>query len=317
MTCTLMTFSSEDTHCEAWYFEPAHDGLTTRSGCPVVVMAHGFGGTKDSGLEPFARALAGAGLAVLAFDYRGFGGSGGVPRQRISLAGQAADYRAAMTFAAGLPGVDPGRLVLWGVSLSGGTVLEVAAGRSDVAALVALTPLVSGPAAALAGREHYETAGSLRASWQGVRSALVRRRGRQVMMPIVGDPHEVAVLPLAGMKSDYLAIAGPTWRNAVEASIVIDVVRHRPARHAPAVSCPALFQVADHDRCAPPHAAMKAAVSAGALVHHYPADHFDVYRGKPWHAKVVADQIQFLTRVLTPTDRRQTADAVLATRTNP
>ena len=50
---------------------------TADAGRPVVVMAHGLGGTKDSGLEPFAEALAAAGLDVLAFDYRGFGASSG------------------------------------------------------------------------------------------------------------------------------------------------------------------------------------------------------------------------------------------------
>ena len=69
-------------------------------------MAHGLGGTKDSGLEPFATGLAEAGLDVLAFDYRGFGASGGTPRQRVSMAGQLEDYRAAMAAAARLPGVD-------------------------------------------------------------------------------------------------------------------------------------------------------------------------------------------------------------------
>ncbi|HRK45415.1 MAG TPA: alpha/beta hydrolase, partial [Nocardioides sp.] len=62
-------------------------------------MAHGLGGTKDSGLEPFASALAEAGLDVLAFDDRGFGASGGTPRQRVDLAGQVDAYRAAMTAA--------------------------------------------------------------------------------------------------------------------------------------------------------------------------------------------------------------------------
>ena len=54
------------------------------AGRPVVVMAHGLGGTKDSGLAPFAEGLAEAGLDVLAFDYRGFGASEGEPRQTIS-----------------------------------------------------------------------------------------------------------------------------------------------------------------------------------------------------------------------------------------
>ena len=45
-------------------------------------MAHGLAGTKDSGLAPFAETLSGAGLDVLAFDYRGFGASGGSPARR-------------------------------------------------------------------------------------------------------------------------------------------------------------------------------------------------------------------------------------------
>ena len=64
------------------------------------------------------------------------------------MAGQVEDYRAAMAAAARLPGVDPHRLVLWGVSLAGGHVLAAAAGRDDVAAVVSLTPLVDGLAAA-------------------------------------------------------------------------------------------------------------------------------------------------------------------------
>ena len=58
------------------------DTLAGPAGRPVVVMAHGLGGTKDSGLEPFAEGLAAAGLDVLAFDYRGFGASARASRAR-------------------------------------------------------------------------------------------------------------------------------------------------------------------------------------------------------------------------------------------
>ena len=100
-----ITFSSGGTDCDGWHFTGVGDAFAGPAGRPVVVMAHGLGGTKDSGLEPFATGLAEAGLDVLAFDYRGFGASGGEPRQRASMAGQVEDYRAAMTAAARLPGV--------------------------------------------------------------------------------------------------------------------------------------------------------------------------------------------------------------------
>ncbi len=51
-------------------------------------MAHGVGGTKDSGLAAVRGGLAEAGLDVLAFDYRSFGSSKGEPRQRVSVADQ-------------------------------------------------------------------------------------------------------------------------------------------------------------------------------------------------------------------------------------
>ena len=89
MTRHDLTFTSpgglHGTTCAAWHYPAADDRLATDAGRPVVVMAHGLGGTKDSGLEPFATAFAAAGLDVLAFDYRGFGASEGTPRQRVTL----------------------------------------------------------------------------------------------------------------------------------------------------------------------------------------------------------------------------------------
>lgn len=301
-----LTFTSHGVTCTASHLPAAHDSLAGPQGRPVVVMAHGFGGTVDSGLLPFAEALAAAGLEVLAFDYRGFGLSEGSPRQVISLTGQAEDYRAAIRAAAALPGIDPHRIVLWGVSLSGGTVLEVAANHADpsttIAALVALTPLVSGPAAAKHATPHYQGATSARSGWLGARAKVAALRGRPpVTLKLVGEPHEAAVLAVPGMYAEYVALAGPSWRNEVDASVVVDVATHRPIKHAAGVTCPALFQIADHDRLAPPHAAALAAVKAGGLVHHYPGDHFDVYAPQPLHASVAAHQVRFLTRVLAPT----------------
>ena len=52
--------------------------LTTDPGTPrpAVVLAHGFGGTKDDSLET-ARTLARSGYAVIIYTARGFGASGG------------------------------------------------------------------------------------------------------------------------------------------------------------------------------------------------------------------------------------------------
>lgn len=90
MTRQDVDFVSGGVRCAGWFFPPTPESPFANGDgdVPVVVMAHGFCGTKDSGLEPYAEQLAEAGLAVFAFDYRGFGESRGEPRQRVSMAGQ-------------------------------------------------------------------------------------------------------------------------------------------------------------------------------------------------------------------------------------
>ena len=282
--------------CHAWHFTGEGDALAPEAGRPVAHKAHRHRGTNATGLQPVAEALAAAGLDVLAFDYRGFGASGGAPRQTVSMAGQLEDYRAAMAAAARLPGVDPARLVLWGVSLSGGHVLAAAAHRDDVAAVVSLTPLVDGLAAGRHALSHHRPSAMLRSTVAGVRS----RVGASRMMPVVARPGELGALTLDGCLEDYLAIAGPTWRNEIDASVGLELGNHRPGRSAKHVRAPLLVQIADLDRSAPPHAAAKAAFAGRAEVRHYPCDHFDVWPGKPWHGPAARHQVAFLSRVLAP-----------------
>lgn len=295
MTTTpeTVTFASGGDPIDAWHFPGAGSALASSVGRPVVVMAHGLGGTKDSGLAEFAVPLAEAGCDVLAFDYRGFGSSGGTPRQTVSMQRQLDDYRAAMTAARLLPGVDPARLVLWGVSLAGGHVFAAAAGRDDVAAVVALTPLVDGLAAGRHALASHTKREMLRSSVEGFRSRL----GRARMMPIVARPGELGALTLEGSLEDYLSVAGPTWRNEIDATVGLELGNHRPGKLAKQVTCPTLVQIADFDRSAPPHASAKAAFKARAHVRHYPCDHFDVWTGKAWHDQVVKHQVEFLTRL--------------------
>ncbi|GAB2625974.1 alpha/beta hydrolase [Nocardioides ginkgobilobae] len=290
-----LTFDSHGTTCAAWHWTGVGSALETDAGRPVVVMAHGLAGTVDSGLEPFAATLAGAGMDVLAFDYRGFGASGGTRRQRVRVADQVEDYRAAVAAAQRLPGVDASRVVLWGVSLSGGHVLQVAVGRDDVAAVVSLTPLVDGLAAARLAMGQHKPSTLLRSSISGVRS---RATGGGLTMPVVARPGEVGALTLEGCLEDYLSIAGPTWRNEVDADVALELGTRAPMKAAKQLRVPTLVQIADFDRSAPPQAAAKAAFKARAEVRHYPCDHFDVWPGKAWFDAASAHQVAFLTRVL-------------------
>ena len=85
MTFEDITFRSEGVTCRAWHFRGEGGAVAGPAGRPIVVMAHGFGGTRDAGLQPFAERISAAGMDVLAFDFRGFGASEGEPRQSISI----------------------------------------------------------------------------------------------------------------------------------------------------------------------------------------------------------------------------------------
>ena len=91
----LMKFPSGADACAAWYLPAATDDLAGAHGWPCVVMAHGFGGTRDCALLPYAEGFAAAGLDVVVFDYRGFADSTGWPRQLVSHRRQRHDYHAA------------------------------------------------------------------------------------------------------------------------------------------------------------------------------------------------------------------------------
>lgn len=297
---STIRFDSHGTECDGWFFTSDAAGpFDNSAGRPVVVMAHGLGGTKDSGLEPFARRLAAAGLAVFAFDYRGFGASDGTPRQRIHLAGQLEDYRSAIAAAGSRPGVDRSRVVLWGISQSGGHVLTLAAERADVRAVISVAPMVSGLSAGRHALAQHGPFAMATATVSGIRSALATRLGAApTMLPLVGEPGERAALTAPGYYESYLALAGPTWRNEVDAAVGLEIGGYRADRHAVRITAPVLVQIADFDRAAPPQAAAKAAFAARAEVRHYPCDHFDVFAGNDWFEPAVEDEIRFLTRKL-------------------
>jgi fermentation-respiration switch protein FrsA (DUF1100 family) len=113
----------------AWRIPPA-------PGRPMILYFHGNSGGIDLRFERF-RALAQAGMGLLAIEYRGYASSTGSPSERgLKLDGEAA-YAAAIA-----SGVAPGRIVLLGESLGSGVAVALAA-RHKVGALVLDSPYSS------------------------------------------------------------------------------------------------------------------------------------------------------------------------------
>ena len=263
-------------------------------------MAHGFGGTKDAGLLPFAEAFAEAGLDVLLFDYRTFGESTGEPRQFAWPSRHRDDYRAAVDFARRLDGVDPDRIVLWGTSWSGGHVVYVAAEDPRIAAIICQTPDLDGMATLRQIGRYAGLGHQLRLTMVGVRDTVRMLRGQEALtIPTVGYPGELAGMSSEESEPGMRAIAGPTWRNEVTGRAVFAEWTNRAITRMDRVRSPILVVIADRDSVAPSAAARAAAWRAKGHVEvrDYPCMHFDIYVGD-WRERSIADQLHFLRRHL-------------------
>jgi alpha-beta hydrolase superfamily lysophospholipase len=104
-------------------------------------MAHGFSATINGMVaDKYAEVFYEAGFAVLLYDHRSFGISGGEPRQQINKWIQARGYRDAVNFATTLPEIDAARVAIWGDSMSGAEVIVVGAIDTRVKAIIAQVP---------------------------------------------------------------------------------------------------------------------------------------------------------------------------------
>ena len=140
MTREDITFRSGGQTCAAWLYLP--DGA--HGSTPCVVMAHGFGGTREDAVPRFAERFVAAGLAALVFDYRHFGDSEGEPRQLLDIGLQLEDWTAAIACARTRPEIDETRIALWGSSFSGGHVVPTGARDGHVQAVISQAPFADG-----------------------------------------------------------------------------------------------------------------------------------------------------------------------------
>jgi uncharacterized protein len=80
----------------------------------------------------------------LIWDHRSFGSSDGIPRQQFNPHQIAEDYHDAISYAASLPGIDPQRVVIWGIGHSAGASIISAADDPVMKAAILVMPWLSG-----------------------------------------------------------------------------------------------------------------------------------------------------------------------------
>lgn len=284
MNRTDVTFSSGGTPCAGWLYRPTE----VTGDVPCVVMAHGFGLTRQDGLSRYAEALTHAGFAVLAYDHRFLGDSEGVPRQRIRTSDQLKDRLAAIAFARTLDGIDADRIILWGYSLSGGTVLEAAVTDARVAAAILLCPFLDG---------RWRIVHGLRMQPRNT-LWLIPQAMRDALIPIAAAPGDHAGLTLPGELAGFTSIVAPGWRNEVRAGLALPLPLWRPVTKARKFACPVLIQAGDRDITVSSRAIDRLAQRAPhTTLKNYDVDHFEPFASSH-SAAIIDDQVSWLRAAL-------------------
>jgi pimeloyl-ACP methyl ester carboxylesterase len=289
-------FTVKGSSLSAWLYLPEDLSAPV----PCIVMAHGLGGTKDAGLESYTTRYQEAGFAVLAFDYRHLGESGGEPRQLVWIPYQLEDYTAAIDYARSLKEIDPARIALWGTSLSGGHVIVAAAKDKGIACVVAQGPLLDGLAAGKFASKIQGIRFGLRLIMHGQRDIVRSWLGLSPhKIPIAGKTGSVAILAFSEAYEAFRKLVPENFINEACARIMIRLDKYRPIKKAPKVRCPVLLQICDQDELLPIHIIEKAASQMGehSEVKHYQIGHFDIYVGDNFE-RSVNDQLEFFKKHL-------------------
>lgn len=113
---------------EAWFLAPRNPGSGP---APLVLFAHGNAELIDHWPTAFGEPRD-WGMAVLLVEYPGYGRSAGSPSQETI----GRSFEAAFDWARAQPGIDTGRVVLYGRSLGGGAVAALSLTRPAAALIL-------------------------------------------------------------------------------------------------------------------------------------------------------------------------------------
>lgn len=211
---------------------------TSQSGAevPLVVMAHGHGGTREEagGFTRVAEELSKQGIASIRMDFSGCGESTEAFTENI-LSNMLADIRASREFAIQHPGIDSGRIGIVGYSMGGR--LAMLATQEDLYSAVALwVPVASNGVESMidfvGGQQSYEALQSeakevgfavFETPWGDVQHLSTRWfSGLEDSDPLAAiQEYEGALLVLYGNQDKVIH---PRYSKAV----IINAVRSRP-----------------------------------------------------------------------------------------
>ena len=285
------TFLSQGVACAATLHLPSGG---TSSAWPAILMVHGWGGTQDALTPNFYKRFNAAGYAVMTFDYPGWGDSAGWPRHAIWASRRVIAAEDALAHLKSLPQVDKRRIALWGTSLGGGHVVDVAAAHPELLGAIAQVPMLDGQAAALANPP-----------WRMLRFlfcalADLLRPGARVYIPIIAPAGQFATMDRDGA---YDAIQrgqaeiGQLYHNAITAHSVLSMGLYRPFKRLKDIRIPTLLIGGLRDTVAPFVEKKVRAVQNDCLrTATLDVNHFEPYWGNAFE-KNIELQLRFLSEL--------------------
>lgn len=284
-------FLSSDVNCSGDLYLPQNKELL-----PIIIMAHGLGGTRNMRLPAYAERFSAAGYACLLFDYRSFGDSEGSPRQIININNQLEDWISAVNYVRELEKIDPSKVILWGSSFSGGHVLSIASEDKNIVAVIAQGLFTDGIASSLST----EPLVSIKLGTLGVIDRLGSLLGaKPIMIPVVGRAGETALMTAPDAYDGYFSLIpeGANVINLAAARVALDILSYQPGKKVIKIKAPVLFQVCNKDSVAPAKQTLKyARKTSNKEIKQYDYGHFEIYTGGAFE-NLVSDQLEFLSCV--------------------
>jgi alpha-beta hydrolase superfamily lysophospholipase len=214
----------------------------------TVILCHGFCGIQTVLLPAFAEFFARNGFRALTFDYRGFGASGG-EKGRLVPAMQIDDIDATVRWVAGHAFHENGPIALWGTSLGGAHVVEVAARNELVSCVISQMPFGDGMSMITRDMSNEERDNLI----QTLEKMQVRKQttGKEVMVSVnkvLTDPDSIAFF-------EQVRVTHPEIDIKIPFLTVRETLLYSPVKAAPQVRAPVMVMAAENDIVNPPEQA--------------------------------------------------------------
>ena len=240
----IVEFSSESALLRGRFYRPERPAPY-----PAVIMTHGTTATITMALDRYAEVFVRAGLAVLLYDHRNFGMSGGEPRQQINPWIQSRGYRDALDYLLTRSDVRRDQIAAWGDSYSGMIALVAAALEPRFAAIVVQCPACGAEKPGFeASDKNFQTMKDVFAGGD-IRATPETTVGP---MPVVsfdqeGSPSLLKPIQAFRWFIDYGGRHGSLWENRVTRVTPRTPVPFSAYLAAPYIKAPTLFMVGRND----------------------------------------------------------------------